>query len=309
MLKFVSRLTALLDGSLGLRRFISKELVNADNPSFTLVDVGALGEKHHRWINFPETIKMVSFDPNADGASTGTSREISPVALSEFGDVLSLNIAAKKETSSRFEANMNFLGRFSDPGRFATVSRETCETTTLRDALGKGQWFGKLDVQGMELEILRGAGESLDSLLGVEVEVEFSPVYLGQPLAGDLFSFLGERGIEFVDFLSLYSWPRRGYVGPGQLVFADALFLRPPEWVAMQGDLEISKCYLSICLVYGRYDIAGSLIDLVPGLDSAALRRILSKLSWRYSIQRMLMTGLQIVSRPILNGSTLYLSK
>jgi hypothetical protein len=31
-------------------------------------------------------------------------------------------------------------------------------SVTLESQLGTGYWFGKLDVQGMELEVLEGAG-------------------------------------------------------------------------------------------------------------------------------------------------------
>ena len=46
--------------------------------------------------------------------------------------------------------------------------------------------FLKLDTQGSELAILEGAGRLLDDCLGIEVEVEFAPLYIGQPLFTDV---------------------------------------------------------------------------------------------------------------------------
>jgi hypothetical protein len=54
--------------------------------------------------------------------------------------------------------------------------------------------FMKLDAQGSELDILRGGRGLLQSCVGVEVEVEFSPIYEGQPQFSDVDQFLREHG-------------------------------------------------------------------------------------------------------------------
>jgi FkbM family methyltransferase len=52
----------------------------------------------------------------------------------------------------------------------------------------------KLDAQGAELDILRGAEQLLGSVRALEVEVELNPLYRGQPLFGDVDRFLREHG-------------------------------------------------------------------------------------------------------------------
>ena len=54
--------------------------------------------------------------------------------------------------------------------------------------------FLKLDTQGSELMVLQGAEASLRSTRALEVEVEFNPIYVGQPLFGDVDAFLRARG-------------------------------------------------------------------------------------------------------------------
>jgi FkbM family methyltransferase len=54
--------------------------------------------------------------------------------------------------------------------------------------------FLKLDTQGSELDILRGAEGLLASTRMLEIEVEFNPIYKGIPLFGDIDRFLRERG-------------------------------------------------------------------------------------------------------------------
>jgi len=44
----------------------------------------------------------------------------------------------------------------------------------------------KIDVQGAELAVISGAQEMLRNVAVVEVEVEFVPLYVGQPLFADV---------------------------------------------------------------------------------------------------------------------------
>ena len=78
----------------------------------------------------------------------------------------------------------------------------------------------KLDVQGFELNVLRGAVETLGNCAGVFLEVLFEPLYEGQTDFRALMDFLADHGFRFSEFLN----ERR--VPPEQkLVYADAAFL------------------------------------------------------------------------------------
>jgi FkbM family methyltransferase len=52
----------------------------------------------------------------------------------------------------------------------------------------------KLDAQGAELDILRGAVRLLERVWALRVEVEFNPIYREQPLFGDVDAFLRQQG-------------------------------------------------------------------------------------------------------------------
>jgi hypothetical protein len=52
----------------------------------------------------------------------------------------------------------------------------------------------KLDVQGLELEVLRGAEKTLQLADSVLVECSFVEFYKGQALFGDIMGFLSDRG-------------------------------------------------------------------------------------------------------------------
>jgi len=52
----------------------------------------------------------------------------------------------------------------------------------------------KLDTQGSELDILTGAINALRGVIALEIEVEFNPIYTGQPLFADVDTFLRRHG-------------------------------------------------------------------------------------------------------------------
>ena len=126
--------------------------------------------------------------------------------------------------------------------------------------------FIKLDVQGGELAVLQGAQRVLSQCIGVEAEVEFSSMYVGQPLFGEVCDFLNESGLSFIDFVSINRWGRYDYDGYGQAVFGDALFLRSPEeFSAITDDVAKHIRYMSVCTLYNRFDLIEKLIEVRSG--------------------------------------------
>ncbi len=77
----------------------------------------------------------------------------------------------------------------------------------------------KLDVQGYELEVLRGGEQCLQHARAVLCEVSFAKFYEGQPLFHEVVAFLGARGF------SLHALGESTPLGI-LLVQTDALFLR-----------------------------------------------------------------------------------
>ena len=78
----------------------------------------------------------------------------------------------------------------------------------------------KLDLQGYELEALRGSEGILGGVRAVLCEVSFRMMYAGQPLCGEVADWMEARGFRLE---GLYSpWD----CGDGKLAAADALFTR-----------------------------------------------------------------------------------
>lgn len=240
-----------------------------DRSRLCLVDVGAAGRIEPRWARVSGSLDYVGFEPDDRSRATlladdqgCASYQILDTVLGETAGDMTLHLCRKPMASSTFEPNAAFVSRFPDASRFDVMSSTRVRSSRL-DALDlPGCDFIKVDVQGAELAVLRGAGGLLDSCLGVEAEVEFLPIYAGQPLFGDVSGYLAGFGLEFVDFVSLNRWRRDRFDGLGQLVSGDALFLRAPEDAAFaDAPAEMVNRYVGICALYHRYDLVQRLRD------------------------------------------------
>jgi hypothetical protein len=176
-----------------------------------------------------------------------------------------LYLMRKKEVSSFFKPNRQYLDLFPDSERWDIIDSLSLNIKSLDDLkeeIGDID-FIKLDTQGTELDILMGANKSLSSCLALEVEVEFLELYHEQPLFGDVCKFLSKQGFEFYDFLTEYRYGRKELNRKGQLAFADALFIRPPEDVFTRFGGNIGKInkYITICEHFGKHDLVEVICD------------------------------------------------
>lgn len=262
----------------------------------TLIDVGARGGLQPNWQAAQQHLRLVGFEPDeiehtrlAASADARTLYIHAAVAGHAGGAVL--NVGRDGGTSSLLRPNVEFLRRFPRAERFETVQRVTVPTDTL-DALLPAHGvddpdFLKLDTQGAELAILDGGPRTLDALFGVELEIQFAPLYEGQPAFGALDDRLRSRGFQLMDLRPSY-WKRAAgaaYGGPkGQLVFADGLYFRTESsWHAhldaLAPDAQASKLAraLTICLLYGYRDYAIELFDAHPGVFDPAQRAAVAR--------------------------------
>jgi hypothetical protein len=160
--------------------------------------------------------------------------------------------------SSIYEPNRSFIDLFPEPERNDVVDKlkMPCETVDrIAQQLNTNFDVLKLDVQGAELDVLRGATKSLEHVFAIDIEVEFCELYKDQPLFDQVFAFLRKAGFEFIDFTYIYRWSPDTYNGLGQATFSDSLFMRAPERVAESGDSSMIGKYALICAVYERGDL------------------------------------------------------
>lgn len=100
--------------------------------------------------------------------------------------------------------------------------------------------FLKIDVEGMELEIIQGMGHLLDNVLGMRIEVNYLSHRKQQPKFGKIISILENEGFRIFQFLENHSWRTDSLLGDhfplrnnirfsrGQLAHGDVLLFRCP---------------------------------------------------------------------------------
>jgi hypothetical protein len=117
--------------------------------------------------------------------------------------------------------------RLKRTSEIETISLDQC----VRDyALGEID-FIKIDVQGAELEIFRGGIDVLRNLLFIICEVEFVPIYQGQPLFADVDASLRKHGFMLHKLLGMGGRVMKPLMAHGspnypvQFLWSDAVYV------------------------------------------------------------------------------------
>jgi FkbM family methyltransferase len=91
-----------------------------------------------------------------------------------------------------------------------------CEARSLR-----GPYLLKLDLQGYELEVLRGARQVLRDTHVAILEVSFFRFFTTNPIFSGVVAFMSERGFELYDILGASVRPYDRALAQADVVFAD----------------------------------------------------------------------------------------
>ena len=204
------------------------------------------------WQDLAPRLTIYGFDAD-EGACDAANQSIAiqaknwtekhiPLILSKSIDTQTLYITNAIHCSSLYEPNAPYLNRFSGMKQGISLDFEVEVETTTLDYFCETEGietidFLKIDVQGADLDVLRGASQLLNtSVLGILIEVEFTPLYKDQPLFADIDIFLRNQGFCLIDLRMEDTWCRRPRnISPiyasdrnGQLLWADALYVRDP---------------------------------------------------------------------------------
>ena len=241
-------------------------LINSlpDKNLITLMDVGAADGLSNTWKQISTNIHYIAFEPDERSDTDNNIHnfgkiEIFRKAVWNSNDPIHFNLTKKEQNSSCYKPNYNFLQNFPNVQRFEIVEILDVIPIKISDLKLNNIDFIKLDIQGGELNVLKGTGNILFNTIGLEIEVEFLELYKNQPIFGDLINYLKDYNFEFFDFTTLTKWERDNIQSElGQCIFADALFLKTPEDIVKNSitnnNIYITK-YIIICLIYNKLDL------------------------------------------------------
>ena len=175
-----------------------------------VIDAGARYGLHPSWAELQGLADFHLFEMDIDEAHRLERKYLSdsrvkvyPIALYGSDMVLTYHVNQHQGLNSIFQQNHALLQKneyklrdFEGIGERKTAARSI-------DSIFRGQdvHFIKLDVEGAEYEILKGASKVLNSgVLGIRSEVMFAPLYQGAPLFGDIHRLLISHGFELLNF-------------------------------------------------------------------------------------------------------------
>ncbi|CAE8726148.1 unnamed protein product [Polarella glacialis] len=283
-------------------------------PRVRIIDVGAmlLGESEDVWrplLRRGHCESVVGFEPcpeecdrlNANGPSSvsagcgqaspsGSSQcsfRFLPWALGD-GSTGQFRRCSAAMTSSMLEPNIPLLRRFVQLEEVTTVvERSEMQTRRLDDLLpeipGGGADFLKLDVQGYELAVLKGAVAALKEVLVVHTEVEFVEMYERQPLFAEVDQFMRSAGFVFHRFMSLHGRPMKPLhlvsnpLQPiSQQLWADAVYVRDLWELEGYSGQQLLRLALILHEVYHSYDVVLHVLQKYDaGIAKQYLERVL----------------------------------
>ncbi len=258
---------------------------------FGCLDIGARGGITGDILPLGKAAHVFGFEPDEDECEA-LNRELSdgnhpfgqlrylPVALGARQEQRVLNIMRHAGASSILDPDPDVKSRFENRADYFEVARTaTVDTRPLDDIIAEyaihHAVYMKIDVEGFELEILKGAQRLLaSSLLAVRSEVAISPVRIDQPDYGELAAFLKRFHFMPMGFLYLVDWrsttrekypiKARGALpySRGQTIHGDALFLRDPTSLD-DGSEDGIKSMIHLALIALLYDYVDFAHDIV----------------------------------------------
>lgn len=250
-----------------------------DEQSLLLIYVscGARADSKNPLVEATPGAIYVGFEPDPEECA-GLRREAAPryhyfpTAVGKCSETRTLYLTSNRSCSSLLAPNAAFFGQFKDCARQIAVTGNLEVQTVALDAylptVGIHRVdFLQLDTQGTELEILQGAKTFLAStILGVNVEVEFSPIYQNQPLFSDVDAYLRQFGFMLFD-LSRARYRRQNYPYDketrGQLLWGDAFYLKDYQRLSDPGMKAAAMKLARIAAFYGFHDYALEVIDFL----------------------------------------------
>lgn len=196
-----------------------------------VLDVGAgVGQYGAGLRNMGYRGRIVSFEPQTAARTKAGIRaaadpqwSVLPFALGETDEATVLHVSGNSGSSSV----LDMLDRHKEAAPISVyVGEEHVEMRRLDDILDQVlgasmRPFLKLDVQGYELAVLRGAGDRLTTFRGIQLELSTVPLYAGAPLREEVERFLAGAGYAIAGV-------KQGFSDPvtGQMLQFDGVFVR-----------------------------------------------------------------------------------
>lgn len=299
-------------------------------PKIIVVDAGAdiFNDQRQAWIAIgKENLILRVFDgdsltcdeKNIEAEELGLDHKYICSAIGENKSEIILNVCQTPPCSSIFKLQNNteaycYDGNtsFSDHHKILNqikIPQISLDEYLINNLPNSKVDFLKMNIEGSELNCLKGFREGIIDTLGIEVEVSFIDLREGEPSFADIDQFLRGENFQFFDLLApnqlgyknsyfylpatrklaTHSWPRK------QLFQGHALYLRNPL-ANCDVEKEFNKDpikYIKSAIIsdaYGQIEFAFALLEKFSSLQLSEeiknhISQILKKVSVAYGTQ------------------------
>lgn len=254
--------------------------INNNINKLVLCDVGGAGGLQPRWKLFEKNIKIIFVEPDKRSSQELKKMNCEVIEKGLWSEKTrkKFYLTKKSQTSSIYKPNRVYVDLFPKADRFDIVDTIEIDLDVMDNFIKElsQPHFIKLDIQGSELEVLKGSKNTLKNVLGLEVEINFKYMYENIPLANEIENFLINEGFVLNDYLSFIRWERDDHRGFGEITHGDALFLRSPEKIFEMGQniadpISLYENYVKILFVYNKLDLIKKIAEKISEKDKKTL--------------------------------------
>jgi FkbM family methyltransferase len=194
-------------------------------------DVGAnLGQFAHIVRTSGYSGNIVSFEPMAsiyqqlsESVEDDPNHICKQLALGDSEQTASINVMQQHASSSLLEPNPRIVtqAELARPMAWEEVLVTRLDTIISDVSHSKDRIYLKIDTQGYEDRVLKGATNSFRQIYAIEIELSLAEVYKGQSTLPSIWITLEQLGYSPI-------WIERGYLDPvtGYMLQCDAIFLK-----------------------------------------------------------------------------------
>lgn len=161
---------------------------------------------------------IISFEPvraNLEAlkvaAAASEPWRVLPYALGASDGCSQIKVTQKTDFSSflapREECQDKFPGSFVTRTEEVEIWRLDSVFDTCMEGIPSPRIYMKLDTQGFDLEVARGAGSTLNKVLALQTEIAFRPIYDGMSGFMDSISYFQAHDFDVVDFVPVSNDP------------------------------------------------------------------------------------------------------
>jgi FkbM family methyltransferase len=182
--------------------------------------------------------RIVSFEPLRDAfselqrmARRDALWDVVNVGLGDTEETMTINRAANSYSSSFLKMLSAHLKSAPDSAYVGVQDAEmrTLDSVAPAYVRAEDRVFLKIDTQGYEYRVLKGASQLLPQLVGIQLEMSLVPLYEGELTFASVMGYVVDRGFTLMSLEPGFSNPLTG-----QLLQVDGLFFRSTTAMASQ---------------------------------------------------------------------------